>query len=153
MCCVRTTAACHAALLAAVALAGCGGSSYQVAEVDGVLLIGGQPGHQVQVQFFPDVAGESSPPPSMATTDGEGCFSLRLMEGAGGSTRAGAVVGTHRVVLRDLQLAASATGAGVPIRLGQPYTLPGSTPLRQEIVAGKQTIEIQVPAAAGPPPR
>ncbi len=60
-------------------------------------------------------------------------------------THPGAVVGTHRVVLNDLQLAESATGAGIPIRLKQEWSLAGSTPLKQEIKPGKQTIEIKIP--------
>lgn len=128
-------------------LVGCGvGDSYQVAELDGVVLIGGKPGNKIYVQFIPDVGGEASPPPSTAQTDDQGRFTLQLMEGRGGSGRAGAVVGRHRVVLRDLQLAESATGAGVPIRLSQDYTLPSTTPLTQEVKEGKQTIQINVPA-------
>jgi hypothetical protein len=67
------------------------------------------------------------------------------MSGAGGAKELGAVVGSHRVVLTDLQLAASATGQGVPIRLAPEHSLPGSTRLKQEVKPGKQTIEIQVP--------
>ena len=133
-----------AALLLLVA-SGCGGSSYDVAEVDGVVLIKGKPGHKLFVQFIPDVIGKGSPPTSTAETDAQGRFTLMLMEGNGESPRAGAVVGTHRVVLRDLQLAASPTGRGVPIRLPANYTLPGSTPLTQEVNEGAQTIEIKVP--------
>jgi hypothetical protein len=128
-----------------IAVLGCGGKSYQVAEVDGVVLIKGRPGHKIYVQFIPEVGGESSPPTSTAETDASGRFTLHLMEGGGGSTRPGAVVGHHRVVLRDLQLAASATGAGVPIRLPVDYTLAGTTPLTQEVKEGQQTIEINVP--------
>ena len=138
------------AALATLALIGCGGSSVQVAEVDGVVLIGGKPGHKVYVQFLPEASGETRPPSSMAETDAEGRFTLLLMDGPAGSDRPGAVVGSHRVVLRDLQLAESVTGAGLPIRLSPNYTLPGSTPLVQEVKEGQQTIEIQVPYYARP---
>ncbi|MGD9635843.1 MAG: hypothetical protein AB7U97_21360, partial [Pirellulales bacterium] len=60
-----------------------------------------------------------------------------------GSMVPGAAVGTHRVVLRDL---AAAESAGAPqIRLPVQSTMPGATPLREEVKEGKQTIEIHVP--------
>jgi hypothetical protein len=33
----------------------------------------------------------------------------------------------------------------VPIRFGPEYTLPGSTPLREEVKEGRQKIEIKIP--------
>jgi hypothetical protein len=124
---------------------GCGGPPYEVAEVDGVVLIKGRPGNKIFIQFIPDVESKTSPPTSTAETDQSGRFTLQLMESPEGATQPGAVVGAHRVVLRDLQLAESATGAGVPIRLPQQFTLVGATPLKQEVKPGKQTIEIKVP--------
>jgi hypothetical protein len=135
-----------AASLTIVALAGCGRAPYEVAEVDGVLRIGDKPGYKVYIEFIPDVNTEASPPASMAETDAEGHFTLQLHDRRGGSTQPGAVVGRHRVVLRDLQLAESATGAGVPVRLSPDYALVGTTPLTQDVTEGKQTIEIQVPS-------
>lgn len=126
-----------------IVLPGCG-RSYQVAEVEGQLRIGGQPGHKIQIQFIPDVDTGTLGPISTAETDNQGRFVMQLMEGSGAATRPGAVVGWHRVVLSDLQLAASETGNGIPIRLDEKYTLPGSTPLAQEVKEGKQTIEIEV---------
>jgi hypothetical protein len=133
-----------AALIAVILLVGCNRRSYQVAEVDGVVLIKGKPGNKISVQFIPEVRGEASPPTSNASTDDQGHFTLQLI-GPGGTIEPGAVVGGHRVVLRDLQLAASPNAKGVPIRLPIEYTMPASTPLRQEVKAGKQTIEINVP--------
>ena len=134
-----------AGLAMILAVAGCSERDYDVAEVDGVVLIRGQPGHKVYIQFIPEVTGETSPPISTAETDASGRFTLQLMEAKDGATRPGAVVGLHRVVLRDLQRAASATGRGVPVRFSQQYTLAGTTPLRQEVKEGQQTIEIKVP--------
>jgi len=134
-----------AATLAMFSAYGCGGKSYPVAEVDGVVLINGKPGNKISVQFIPDVFGDDSPPLSSGETDAEGHFTLHLLNRGGGAPQAGAVVGKHRIVLRDLQLAESATGKGVPIRLPASYTMAASTPLTREVKEGKQTIEIQVP--------
>jgi hypothetical protein len=132
-------------LFVILSLIGCGGNLYQVAEVDGVVLIRGKPADKIYIQFIPEVVGETSPPTSTAETSSDGRFTLQLMEGKEGATRPGAVVGVHRVVLRDMQLAQSATGAGVPIRLHQKYALAGSTPLTQDVKEGNQTIEIKIP--------
>jgi hypothetical protein len=109
-----------------------------------VLLINGKPGSRISVDFIPEIPGETSPPTSSANTDAEGHFTLMLME-PGLPPQPGAAVGNHRVVLRDLQLAESATGRGIPIRVPPEYTLPSSTPLTQEVKAGNQTIEIKLP--------
>ncbi len=133
-----------AAVLLALASIGCS-ESIQTAEVEGVLLVHGAPAQKILVQFIPNVDKGTKGPMSTAKTDANGRFTLNLMEGNGASTRPGAVIGWHRIVLSDLQLAESATGAGLPIRLPQEVTLPGSTPLEQEVKTGKQTLELKIP--------
>ena len=81
----------------------------------------------------------------MAETDADGHFTLEFEERGSTAPRKGAVIGWHRVVLSDLQLAESPTGRGVPIRLPKEYALPGSTPISQEVQEGRQSIEINVP--------
>lgn len=130
-------------LIALVVPAGCGGG-VEMAEVEGVLLLSGKPGHKVEIQFIPDVDKGTLGPVAYATTDAEGKFRLEVRE-KDGATRAGAVVGWHRVILSDQQLAESATGKGVPIRFGADYGRPGATPLQREVKKGTQTIEIRVP--------
>jgi hypothetical protein len=125
-------------------MAGCS-KGYQEAEVDGVLLIHGEPGKLVRIQFVPDVDKHTLGPPSTAKTDDQGHFTLLLSEPGSDDVHPGAVVGWHRVILSDLQIAHSATGRGVPIRFGPEYSLAASTPLAQEVKEGKQTIEVKVP--------
>lgn len=131
-------------LLVLVSLLGCQRSP-PIAEVDGVLLVDGQPARKMRVQFVPDAAFGTSGPPSAAETDDQGRFTLTLNEGHLARARSGAVVGHHRVALTDLQLAESPTGRGLPLRLKSEYMLPASTPLRQEVREGRQTIEIRIP--------
>ena len=71
-------------------------------------------------------------------------FVLQLLDRQGG-VRPGAVVGMHHVTLYDLQIAASETGAGLPVRVKQDWMLPGSTTLTQEVKPGQQTLEIKLP--------
>ncbi len=130
--------------LAILWLVGCGGKPYQVGEVDGVVLINGKPADNIFVQFIPEVGGEASPPVSNAQTDENGHFVLRIIE-PNGSMQPGAAVGSHRVVLRDLKAAASPSSNGAAIRVPVQYTMPGATPLTEEVKEGKQTIEIKVP--------
>jgi hypothetical protein len=132
------------ASLAIATLSGCK-KSYNTADVEGVLKINGQPGHKVRIQFVPDVDAGTKGPSSIADTDSHGRFKLLLAEGDLANARPGAVVGHHCVALTDLQLAESPTGRGVPIRFKSDYALPGTTPLRQEVKDGQQTIEINIP--------
>jgi hypothetical protein len=117
----------------------------ETAEVDGVLSIRGAPGHKVFIQFIPDVDKGAKGPMSMAETDADGRFKLQFINQGDVTPQEGAVVGWHRIVLSDQQLAESATGRGVPIRFAAEYGLPGSTPLVQEIMKGKQSVRIEIP--------
>ena len=138
----------HCVLAAAASLCvltvGCS-KPYQEADVDGVLIIHDVPAPKVRIQFIPDVDKHTLGPPSMADTDTQGHFILQLHEPSTDTTHPGAIVGWHRVVLSDLQLSESETGRGVPIRFGPEYTLPGATPMTQEVKEGKQTIELKLP--------
>jgi hypothetical protein len=133
-----------AACLLAPLMNGCG-QSIPVAEVDGLLLIHGKPGNKIRIEFIPDIDKGTKGPTSTATTDSEGRFTLELQERDSTAPRLGVVIGWHRVVLSDLQLAESATGWGMPIRVDREYTLAGSTPIVREVKEGKQTIEIRIP--------
>ena len=133
-----------AAYLIGPAVSGCG-QSMPVAEVEGLLLIHGKAGNKMRIEFIPDIDKGTKGPDSTAQTDSEGRFTLELKERDSAASQPGAVIGWHRVVFSDLQLAESATGKGVPIRVEKEYTLPGSTPIVQEVKEGKQTIEIKIP--------
>lgn len=133
-------------VLILIAIAGVGCSQpLETAEVDGVPLIHGEPGYKVHLQFIPDIDQGTKGPVSMAETDAEGRFKLHFVEQGESTPRSGAVVGWHRIVLSDQQLAASATGLGIPIRFAAEYGLPGSTPLKEELKKGKQSVRIELP--------
>ena len=126
----------------AVFAIGCTGPGYKIAEVNGELMIKDQPGAKVHIEFIPD-AGVTGPA-SAADTDDRGQFTLHVMS-RDGTSPPGAIVGSHRVTLSDLRLSESADGRGVPIRFGPEYTLAGSTPLKQEVSPGQQTLRLQIP--------
>lgn len=86
-------------LLAALALAlsGCGGDKVKLAPAEGVVRLGGKPAANLSVQFMPDVMKGATGPTSYGTTDAEGKFRLKTYDG-----QDGAVVGTHNVILADL---------------------------------------------------
>lgn len=54
-------------LLVAIAIVGCS-EPREIAEVEGVLLIHGKPGHKIHIQFIPDVDKGTKGPISMAET-------------------------------------------------------------------------------------
>jgi hypothetical protein len=127
-------------LLLSCTFAGCGG--YKVAEVDGTLTIQGKPANKIHIQFIPVNQNGTKLPMANGDTDEQGKFVMAMVVGS--AVQNGAVVGTNRVVLSDSQYA-DADGKGVPLRLKPEYTMPGSTPLTQEVAEGKQTIEIKLP--------
>jgi len=139
------------ALFALVALGtatGCG-SRLQVAEVEGVVRLGGKPLPQVRIQFMPDPEKKTVGPISSGTTDEQGHFKLVCAD-----QRLGAVVGWHRVVITDMKVNLFKTPRqgrrddddtkGIqkqkpqPPRVPDKYTMSGQTPLIIEVKPEKQ---------------
>jgi hypothetical protein len=137
------------ALALVVALLGVTGCSRgpTFAPVTGTLTAGGKPLENVHVEFWPQVSG----PRSIGVTDKDGHFTLTSDNG----NDDGAVIGSHKVVLVDL-----APYAKVPVnmprevekvnlasvRFGKQFADPNRTPLKKEVVAGENTINL----VAGP---
>jgi hypothetical protein len=67
----------------------------EFAEVEGKLVKGGTPLKNVRVEFWPEGDG----PKSSGVTDAEGRYTLKSEDGK----KVGAVVGAHKVVLKDLE--------------------------------------------------
>ncbi len=129
--------------LTIAALVGCG-ESIRFAPVRGQVLVRGVPAKDVRLEFHPDAAGGTRGPSSSGETDAEGRFELAYATQA---TRGrGAAVGNHKVVLRDMALAASETGIGVPVRFGPEYANLLTTPLSATIAAGGEDLVIEVPS-------
>jgi hypothetical protein len=140
----RSTAKTMAAML--LTMVGCSGEP-RLAPVTGTVTVNGKPLDNVQVEFWPQVRG----PRSIGATDKDGRFTLTPDNGKG----LGAVVGAHKVVLVDL-----APYAKVPVnmprevekvnlasvRFGKQFADPNKTPLRKEVVAGENIIDL----VAGP---
>ncbi|MDY3553844.1 hypothetical protein R5W24_002958 [Gemmata sp. JC717] len=134
------------ALLATVsALVGCGGGP-QLAEVEGVLKLNGKPLDKIQVQFWP----EAGAPRSSATTNAEGRFVLKTDDGQ----RTGALVGWHKVVLKDVGVLGDKflgragetvdMAKGKKAQISNAYSDPNKTTVRKEVTAGKCVIEIDL---------
>src|SRR6266702_67305 len=79
-------------------LVGCG-QSRKTHEVEGVVLLGGQPLDRIEVIFIPDEGAGNKGPRSTAVTDENGHY--RLMTEDGKDT--GAVAGKHRIIFNDLK--------------------------------------------------
>ena len=79
------------------AIAGCGGKAYRSAPVAGVVTLNGKPLAEATVIFQPAASGNPGPP-STATTDEEGRFTLTFSD-----QKPGAVVGKHKVVVSTRQ--------------------------------------------------
>jgi hypothetical protein len=121
------------ALLACLALTGCGGGGPAIAPVTGVVTLNDEPLADALVTTQPTTDG----PGSVARTATDGTFTLRLV----GDDRAGAVVGRHRVVIskgdRPLDPSAvSEEGKGPAPKETLPARYNDKTELRMEVPAG-----------------
>jgi hypothetical protein len=127
------------------AAVGCGGGGPQFAGVEGVVTQNGKPLDNVTVEFHPDGAG----PRSVATTDADGRYALKADDGK----NAGAVVGSHKVVVRDTSVFPNRPisrdelnqdfAKGKKIRVPAAYGEPGKSPLAKTVAAG-QTNQIDL---------
>lgn len=131
-------------LVAAVTVSGCG-RSYDVAPVDGVVLIDDKPASGVQVQFVPDVTRSTVGPVASAETKQDGSFSLAVHELPDADSPGGVVVGWNRIVLTDMQQPVQKDEA----RVRPEFTTSKGTPLLQEIKPGDQTVEIRLSSKTG----
>jgi hypothetical protein len=118
----------------------------RMAEVEGTLKLNGTPLDKIQVEFWPEGNG----PRSIGVTDAQGRFTLASDDGK----RAGAVVGTHRIVLRDVGVLGEEflgrAGENVDMtkgrkpRLSADYGDPHKTPIKKEVTSGKSVIDIEL---------
>jgi hypothetical protein len=141
-------------LLAFLVIAGCSrGPKYELAEVKGVVKYHGRPVPNVQVEFLPEPKDQKVAalgPRSSGVTDKDGRYTL-----ATDDQRPGAVVGAHRVLVRDLQMtgnkfvgrkADSDNFKFVPSRVPTVYGDPANSPLKRQVKAEPQTIDLDLKA-------
>jgi hypothetical protein len=108
-------------LLAALALAGCGGPGVRLVPVQGRVTLANKPLARVTIQLVPDGAKGTHAPARAGQADEHGAFRITTPPHG-----AGAVPGHYRVMVT------SYPGPGVP----PSYADPAKTPLRVEIPPG-----------------
>jgi hypothetical protein len=135
-------------LAATLSVLGCGGSGPKFVEVQGTLTVNGKPLEKIQVEFWPEGEG----PRSIGLTDAQGNFTLTSDDG----TQKGAVVGSHKVVLKDGDIFGGKflgrkaenldPSKAKKSRINQTLSNATSTPIKKTVTDGqKNTIDIQVP--------
>ena len=134
------------AALASTIIAGCGESPPELVDVEGTILLKGKPLEKVRVEFWPLNNG----PQSSALTDDQGRFVLMASEGA----EKGAILGKHKVVLRDVSIVKveflGREGADVDMtkgekpRIASMYTNVMKTPLETEITGEQRDLKFEV---------
>jgi hypothetical protein len=136
---------CRWLLAGLIAGLGCGP---RVAEVQGTVKLNGTPLSDIEVYFIPDGQKGTRGPRAAAVTDPEGRFRLDL-----GTLGQGALIGHHRVVLVDRLALAPVPDERVekarsrgpqPSRIPEKYMTATSTPLRAEVHAYSQTIDLEI---------
>jgi hypothetical protein len=133
---------------ALVGLSGCT-SGPEFAEVEGVVSLRGKPLPEVEIVFSPMTERGTTGPTAACVTDAQGRYRLKC-ERAG---RTGALVGTHRVVIRDIAAMPPPPGLEIldekgqqyqpkPLRVPDRYTDLLKTPFQNvEVHSGKQTLD------------
>ena len=93
-----TAAGVLSATVAILLLAGCNSSMFEFADVEGRVLLDGQPVQEARVVFMPAAQGPNGEagPYSQGRTDADGRFKLKSVEE---SPRNGAVVGPHKIIV------------------------------------------------------
>lgn len=122
------------ALLMATLAAGCGRGDLD-GLVRGQVLLDGRPLAGAAVVFSP-VSGERA---SVGVTDANGQYELEFT-----GTKRGAFVGQHKVTVTTESLGTSANPEEIPERVPLAFTRRESTPLEKTVVAGRQTIDIEI---------
>lgn len=133
-------------LLVLVVLSGCDNAP-QLVDVEGIVLLEGKPLDKVRVEFWP--LGEG--PQSAALTDESGRFALATLT----DQQKGAVIGKHKVVLKDTSIFEGAeflgrAGADVDMtkgrkpRIAAKYTNATLTPLETEIASETRDLKFEV---------
>lgn len=133
-------------LVALGAIVGCGTGS-QLAEVEGVVTFKGKPIDRLEVQFLPDPEKKTKGPRSTGVTNAEGRFQLLCDDG-----QKGAVIGHHRVLIRDLKMfgdkigrLSEAEAAKLPpSRIAMLYSDSLKSPIKMEIKQGQKSVELAV---------
>jgi hypothetical protein len=136
-----------------LAVAGCGKGPPLVTEVEGVVLLNNQPLPSALVEFLPQ---EQLGPEwiSRGSTDARGHFTLSFPY----ANKTGAVVGKHKVTLRDAPPPAEARGMSVEAQkraaqykrglanrpIPEQYGSATLTPLEIEITADKKSYELKL---------
>jgi hypothetical protein len=129
---------CLASLLVAFVASGCN-SGPQLAEVEGTVKVNGQPVDNIQVEFWPTSSG----PKSIGVTDAQGRYTLTT-----DTNRKGAVVGSHKVVLKDVGIMGDKflgrAGEDVDMTKGKKSRIPtnfndvSKTPIEKTVKAGEK---------------
>jgi hypothetical protein len=127
-------------LIAMTLTIGCGKKMPTLGEVDGILTLNGKPLDEVQIEFLPDPEKENFAQAATALTDTQGQFKLKFR---GAKEKFGTSVGSNRVVLHDFK-AMNSRDNPMPPRFPNEYTMAASTPISIDVVAGKQTINIEI---------
>ena len=126
-------------------VAGCGEKPPDFVPVEGTVTLKGQPLENIRVEFWPFDDG----PQSAALTDSQGRFALLTWDG----NEEGAILGRHKVILRDVSIVKEFVGrgsddydvtGGQKPRIAEKYSNAARTPLEVEITGEKRDIAFEV---------
>jgi hypothetical protein len=139
---------CRLGCLVLLAFAGGCAGGPQFAEVEGTVTKGGAPLKNVRVEYWPVTDG----PKSTGVTDDQGRYTLKSEDGR----TVGAVVGPHKIVLKDLNMYGNTfmgrkaenmptLNPGAKERFASVYGDAAKTELKKDVVGGqKNVVDLEV---------
>ncbi len=131
---------------------GCQGPVQQIASLEGTVTLDGKPLEGIEVHFVPDGDKGTAGPRAVGTTDSKGKFTLTC-----GDLGSGALIGHHRVMFVDIWALPAVPDRREPKhavtrkvlekpRIPDAYSQVTTTPVRQEVKAGSQTVQLKLVA-------
>lgn len=126
--------------------AGCG-PERESGQVEGRVLLDGQPLGQVRVLYLPDPLSGTEGANSSAVTDAQGRYRLSYQTQQGGL---GAAVGWHRITVEDIAAENSRSATRPPVaRVPAVYSSARDTPLTYRVYPGRQTHDLLLSRSGG----
>jgi hypothetical protein len=129
----------------AISLVGCKSEpKVEVGKVQGIVRVNGRPQRGAAVQFSPDGdKGSGLPIFANGTSDEQGKYTLKY--GYQGKIAEGAPVGSYRVMVTDTTVGFTPQGQEPkPSAIPMAYGAPATTPLRAEVKAGDNSIDLDI---------
>jgi hypothetical protein len=130
-------------IASATLLVGCDPPIPQLGKVTGNVTLAGKPLDGIEIVFSPDPSAGPAGRSSRAVTDESGAYCLTYRTVDGNGRGEGAALGPHIVTMNDWKCLNSRDNP-IPYRISLRLNKPSSSPLRETVIEGEQTIDFDL---------